>query len=59
MVACAPDGYILFVLEPFYAWHNDATILEGCLSMFAEELDTIVKGFHILVNGWFAFFNIN
>ncbi|XP_058797712.1 uncharacterized protein LOC131667948 [Phymastichus coffea] len=53
MVACAPDGYILFVLGPFDARHNDATILEDCFCRFADKLHTIAEGDHILVDRGF------
>ena len=53
MVTCAPDGYITFVLGPFDARHNDATILEDCFFRFAKILHTIVEGDHILVDRGF------
>lgn len=50
MVGCAPDEYVLFVLGPFDASHNDATILQDCFSRYAEKLHTIKEGDHILVD---------
>ena len=54
MVACAPDGYIIFVPGPFDARHNDATILEDCFFRFAKIFHTIVEGDHVLVDTGFG-----
>lgn len=60
MVGCTPDGYIAFVLGPFDANHNDATILGDCFSRYPEILKTIVVIIHssnyVLVDRCFELF---
>ncbi len=53
MVGCTPDGYILYVLGPFDATHNDATILKDCFSRYSEILSSIHEGDTILVDRGF------
>jgi len=51
MVGCAPDGYILFVLGPYDAKHNDAAILKDCFNRY--DVNTIKNGDTILVDRGF------
>lgn len=50
MVGCTPDGWVHFVLGPFDATHNDASILEDCFSKYATEMSIIHEGDVILVD---------
>lgn len=51
MVGCTPDGYIAFVLGPYDAKHNDATILKDCFSRY--DLSAIEDGDVVLVDRGF------
>jgi len=53
MVGCAPDGYVLFVLGPFDAIHNDATILEDCFNRYEELLAILRENDVIFVDNGF------
>lgn len=53
MVGCAPDGYVLFVLGPYDATHNDATILKDCLVRYEETLSVLQKDDVIIVDNGF------
>lgn len=44
MVGCTPDGYVLFVLGPYDAKHNDATILQECFERYEDTLAIIEEG---------------
>jgi len=44
MVSCLSDGWVLFVLGPFDATHNDATILQDCFSRYSDEMNIIHEG---------------
>lgn len=53
MVGCAPDGYVLYVLGPYDATHNDAVILKDCLVRYKETLDVLQKDDVIIVDNGF------
>lgn len=53
MVGCSSDGWVLFVLGPYDATHNDATILEDCFSRYSNVMNTIQKEDIILVDRGF------
>jgi len=52
-MGCSPDGWVLFVLGPFDATHNDATILQDCFSRYLDKANTIYKGDIVLVDSDF------
>ncbi|KYN03209.1 hypothetical protein ALC62_05955, partial [Cyphomyrmex costatus] len=41
MVGCTSDGWVQFVLGPFDATHNDATILKDCFQRYPSEMSLI------------------
>jgi len=43
-------GWVLFILEPFDATHNDATILQDCFSRYSDEINIIHEGDIVLVD---------
>lgn len=53
MVGCAPDGYVLFVLGPYDATHNDAVILKDCLVRYKELLSALRKNDVAIVDNGF------
>lgn len=53
MVGCAPDGYVLFVLGPYDATHNDAVILKDCLSRYQNTLAVLQKNDVVVVDNGF------
>lgn len=53
MVGCASDGYILFVLGPFDATHNDATILKDCFNRYEEILAILRENDVIFIDNGF------
>lgn len=53
MVGCAPDGYVLFVLGPYDATHNDAIILKDCLDRFEDTLSGFRENDVIIVDNGF------
>lgn len=53
MVGCAPDGYVLFVLGPYDATHNDAIILKDCLVRYEETLSGLHRNDVIIVDNGF------
>lgn len=53
MVGCLPDGFVSYVLGPFDAKHNDATILQDCFDRYPEILGTIHHGDTVLVDRGF------
>lgn len=53
MVGCTPDGYILFVLGPYDATHNDATILRDCFERYEDQLSIMEKGDFVLMDRGF------
>lgn len=53
MVGCAPDGYVLYVLGPYDATHNDATILKDCMVRYEETLDALQRNDVIIVDNGF------
>jgi len=54
MIGCAPDGYVLFVLGPYDATHNDATILQDCFERYENQLSTIQEGDFMFVDRGFC-----
>lgn len=52
-MGCAPDGYVLFVLGPFDAIHNDATILKDCFNRYEELLAILRENDVIFVDNGF------
>lgn len=50
MVGCTSDGYVLFVLGPFAAKHNDVTIIKECFKTNQHVMNTISEGDIILVD---------
>lgn len=53
MVGCSPDGWVLFVLGPFDATHNDATILKDCFSRYSDEMSIIHENDIVLLDRGF------
>lgn len=53
MVGCAPDGYVIYVLGPYDATHNDATILRDCLVRYKETLAGLQANDVIIVDNGF------
>lgn len=53
MVGCAADGYVLFVLGPFNANHNDAQILKECFDRYEDILAVLREKDVILVDNGF------
>jgi len=41
MIGCTPGGWILFVLGPFDANHNNAIILEDCFNRYEDKMNII------------------
>jgi len=52
-VGCSSDDWVLFVLGPFDATHNDATILQDCFSRYSDEMN-IHEGDIVLVDRSFC-----
>jgi len=42
-------GYF-FILGPFDATHNDATILQDCFSRYSDKMNTIHEGDIVLID---------
>lgn len=53
MVGCSSDGWVLLVLGPYDATHNDATILKDCFSRYSNKMNTIQKEDIILIDRGF------
>lgn len=53
MVGCAPDGYILYVLGPYDATHNDAIILKDCLVRYEDILSGLEPNDVIVIDNGF------
>lgn len=53
MVGCAPDGYILFVLGPFDATHNDAIIFKECFNRYKEIMAIFQRNDVLFVDNGF------
>jgi len=50
IVGFSPDGWVLFVLGPFDATYNDATILQDCFSRYSDEMNIIHEGDIVLID---------
>jgi len=55
MMGCSPDNWVFFVLGPFDATHNEATILQDCFSRYSDEMNTIHKRRHCFNRGFVNF----
>jgi len=44
MMGYSLDSWVLFVLGPFDATHNDATLLQDYFSRYSNEMNTIHEG---------------
>lgn len=53
MVGCAPDGYVLFVLGPYDAKHNDAAILKDSFDRYEDILSVLEKDDVVIVDNGF------
>lgn len=53
MVGCTPDGYVAYVLGPYDAKHNDASILQDCFDRYPQILSTVQSGDFVLVDRGF------
>lgn len=53
MIGCAPDGYVLYVLGPYDATHNDAVILKDCLVRHEDKLSALQENDVVIVDNGF------
>jgi len=54
LMMSSPNGWVLFILGPFDATHNDATILQDCFSRYLDEMNIIHEGDIVLVDKGFS-----